>query len=166
MDANGKPSGIIAIAIMACYNGLLLVVAGLLWALAEGLSQPRFLCVVGGMLLLVLGMVFFTGVYGLFSGEPWGRNRLIWSFTAFLPMQVIAIFPIFQNDAMTVGNTLLQIAGITATLLILRCLSHPRRRSPGRERLDFPPASAMAEDTMQEERAFTFDRRGSDRPST
>jgi hypothetical protein len=143
--------------LFAGYNAVLLMVVGALMVVGDSLpgSHVWFMC--GGILLLILGLLFFVGGFGFCGGRVWARKVLFWCFAVNLPLLIVAIFPIFQNDRMTTGNTLLQTACIVASLLILKDLAGARMDASA----DLPPARSLRDempDGEEDAAPFTFDR--------
>ena len=139
------------------YNAILLMVVGVLMAAGDSLSGSHVWRMPGGILLIVLGLLFCVGGFGFRAGRVWARKVLLGCFTVSLPLFVAAIFPIFQNDRMTTGNTLLQTACIVASLLILKTLAAARTDAP----VDPPTiqsVGAAMPDCEEEAAPFTFDR--------
>jgi hypothetical protein len=157
------PFGIATTLIFAGFNTLLLLVTGLLMAFPPPMTGPAGWRIAGGLMLTALGGVFCAAIYGMWRGRTWGRHLARAAFLACIPLNAAAIFPLFQNHRTTMGNTLLQIACIVASVTIVLYLSRIRLKAPVPEaaRQDDPPPRAPAADTPEDpDQPFTFDRDG------
>lgn len=143
--------------LFAGYNAILFVVVGMLLTLSRSLPGSQAWHILGGILIGSLGLLFAAGVYGLCARRAWGRRLLFWCLTAALPLYGIAIFPVFQNDRMSTGNTLLQTASILAALSLLKVLAPNRIERPPDHRPG-PPVEDAGPDPEEETTPFTFDR--------
>ena len=151
--------GKIAVTLFAGYNATLWIVIGMLMAFSDAARGSQFWTVLGGLALIGLGIFYSIAVYALWSPSEWGRKFLCGCILATLPLYAVAIFPVFQNETMTLGNTLLQSTSVVIALIILKIWVRPRTKplAGGRDR-----QSTEALPPVQEEEAsaFTFDRGG------
>lgn len=151
--------GTMALTLFAGYNVILSLIVGILLILGDHTSLSQVWGVFGGILLILLGLLFSVGVYGLLSAGAWGRKLLSGCWVAVLPLYLMAIFPMLQNHQATTGNTLIQCASIIASLLALRFLWRPESETTARHP-DTPSAEDTPVDAEEEMPAFTFDRSG------
>ena len=159
------PFNMFVIAIYAGFNALLLLVTGLLMIFSRQTTEPAGWFVTCGLVFLAAGVLIGTALCGLWACREWGRKILSGGLLFCLPLNGIAIFPILQNHRMTTGNTLLQIACMAASIAAVLYLIRKPICEPSPEALR-PEDSADSQDRSQgrsldeEERPFTFDRRG------
>lgn len=145
----------LALTLFAGYNASLLLVIGVLLIAADD-SSGEIGSILGGMVLIALGFLFSLAICGLRSSRDWGRKILFWCSAASLPLYAAAMFPIFQNEKMTTGNTLLQNLCMVAALFVLKALARPKVKGPAGPR-DSQSSQGPAPDP-EEASAFTFDR--------
>jgi hypothetical protein len=158
---NHHPFSITAIAIYAGFNALLLLVTGLLLTFSRPMTGPSGWPIVCGLVFLTVGVFIAAAIYGLLSRREWGRKILCGGLLFCLPLNVIAIFPVLQNHRMTTGNTLLQIACMLASIAAIRYLTKKQIvRTPSEEPRSEHPIYFQYRPADEEERPFTFDRRG------
>ena len=161
------PFSMIAIAIYAGFNALLLLITGLLMVFARQTAEPAGWLIACGLVFLTVGVSIGTAIFGLWARHDWGRKILCGGLLFCIPLNLIAIFPILQNHRMSTGNTLLQIVCIMASIAaILYLIRKPLFKS-------FSETPACQGDSVdrrdrsqdwpiddEEEKPFTFDRRG------
>jgi hypothetical protein len=120
---NRKTIGIVLTAIYNAIGGLIWALLGVLLMFAAGLPETPAWAPLLGFISLLLGCLFLAAVYGLWSLQTWGLNLTFWLYIIAIPLGIIAIFPIFPGQAMSVGNTILQLVGIALDILIIYYLS-------------------------------------------
>jgi hypothetical protein len=147
----------IAIILLAGYNAILAVFIGTLMTIYDDPSGMRMWSILGGCLLFVLGVLFAIGIIGFRTSRMWGRKLLFWCMVVSLPLYAIAIFPIFQNEQMTIGNTMLQAVCILTSLGVLKRLWRQQIKVVVANG-DRIPIDNEALDEEEEDPAFTFDR--------
>lgn len=81
-----------------------------------------------GLLLMVLGFLFVASAYGLWTVQDWGRAFASWIYAASIPLGILAMFPIFPSQRPSLGNALLQLAGIAIDVIIIAYLALPATR--------------------------------------
>ena len=162
-EVEHQPFSMIVIAIYAGFNALLLLITGLLMIFSRQTTEPAGWLIACGLVFLTVGVFIGAAIYGVWARHEWGRKILCGGLLFCIPLNLIAIFPILQNHRMTTGNTLLQIAGMAASMAAMRYLI----RKPLFESVPEAPAGQGVSDEGQdlpmddeEERPFTFDRRG------
>ena len=158
------PFSMIAIVVYAGFNALLLLITGLLMTFSRQTTEPAGWLIACGVVFLTVGVFIGTAIYGLWARHEWGR-KILWGGLLFcIPLNFIAIFPVLQNHRMKTGNTLLQIACMMASLAAIRYLTGkplfesspeaaPSSQGDSADRQDLPMDD-------EEDRIFTFDRRG------
>jgi len=159
---NAGSFAILMAVIMAGYNGILLLTGGMLLMFTDQMTAPGGWSAIGGFLLVLLGTACCIGIYGMLSGRDWGRQLMRFSFLFCIPLNIAAVFPIFQNHRMTTGNTILQV-----TCIIVSCLSASlMNRQHAHQRNYGALMTIVAHDARDEtvvptcDEAFTFDRKG------
>lgn len=126
MVSKAKPFGIIAIAVWAAFSGIIFLPTGFLLFIAGQADGSKGLFFTGvGILFSALGVVALACVYGLWSLQEWGRKTMLWYSLVSIPFGIISIFPIWPEQQMTTGNTVLQLVGIAINAVIVAYLSLP-----------------------------------------
>jgi len=158
---NTRPYSMMAIIIFGAFNALLLLVNGLLMALTSLSSGSSGWRIAGAFLLLTLSALIGAAIFGLLLRRVWGRKLLCWGLLFCIPLNFTAIFPILQNHRMTIGNTLLQIVCMTASIAAIFFLARKpeEESSPDRPRVESTPV-VQDLSMLDDDRAFTFDRSG------
>jgi hypothetical protein len=154
---DSSPLAALALTLFAGYNASLLLIIGALLIAADD-SSGQIGSLLGGMVLIALGFLFSFAICGLRSSRDWGRKILFWCSAVSLPLYAAAMFPIFQNEKMTAGNTLLQCLCMVAALLVLKALARPKAKGAAGHR-DSQSSQGPASNP-EEASAFTFDRDG------
>lgn len=86
---------------------------------------------VGAYLAVLSLIVFATGALlisacdGLWTFQEWGRNLFRWRCIVSIPLGLISIFPVWPGQRMSLGNALLQIAGIVLNVVMIQYLTRP-----------------------------------------
>ena len=158
---NHHPFSMIAIAIYAGFNALLLIITGLLLTFPRSMTAPAGWQIACGMVFLTVGVFIGAAIYGLWVRREWGRKILCGGLLFCIPLNFIAIFPILQNHRMTTGNTLLQIAcmAVSAATILYLVRKPVFEWSP--EALPWKDLAGSQDRSLdEEERPFTFDRTG------
>ena len=65
-----------AVTLFTGYNAILLMVVGVLMAAGDSLSGSHVWRMPGGILLIVLGLLFCVGGFGFCAGRVWARKVL------------------------------------------------------------------------------------------
>ena len=155
------PFSMIAIAIYAGFNALLLLITGLLMAFSRQTTEPAGWLIACGLVFLTVGVLIGTAIFGLWARHDWGRKILCGGLLFCIPLNLIAIFPILQNHRMSTGNTLLQIACMAASTTTILYLTKRPIFASTPEVLRSEGSTDRQNRTMdEEERPFTFNRRG------
>ena len=159
---NAGSFAILMAVIMAGYNGILLLTSGMLLMFTDQVTGPGGWAAMGGLLLALLGTACCIGLYGMLSGRDWGRQLMRFSFLFCIPLNIAAVFPIFQNHRMTTGNTLLQV-----TCIIVSFMSASRMNRPYVHQRHYDAMMTIDSHDARDEtavpscdEAFTFDRKG------
>lgn len=157
-----RPSfSLIIIAIYAGFNALLLTVIGLLMTFSRPGAGPAGWGMACGLVLLTVGVLIGAAIYGLLARREWGRKVASGGLLFCIPLNLVAIFPILQNHRMTIGNTVLQIACMAASIASILYLT--RKHDAGSRLEETRPEGASVEANQpipEEEGEFTFDRHG------
>ena len=155
------PFSMIAIAIYAGFNALLLIITGLLMAFSRQTTEPAGWLIACGLVFLTVGVFIGTAIYGLRTRHDWGRKILCGGLLFCIPLNVVAIFPVLQNHRMTTGNTLLQMACVVASSAAIFYLVQNRFiEGPIEERRSHDSGNRPNRSLDEEDRPFTFDRNG------
>lgn len=118
-----KPAGIILIAIYSALSGLLMFALGSVLILINAIPEMPVWIILLGIIPTVMGVFLLTAVYGLWSVQPWGLTMTKWLYVISIPLGIVSIFPVYPDSEMTMGNTILQLAGIGLALVIIYYLS-------------------------------------------
>ena len=158
---NAGSFAILMAVIMAGYNGILLLTSGMLLMFTDQVTGPGGWAAMGGLLLALLGTACCIGLYGMLSGRDWGRQLMRFSFLFCIPLNIAAVFPIFQNHRMTTGNTLLQVTCIIVSLLSASLMNRQYVHQSNDETATPDQHDARDESAaVASDSIFTFDRNG------
>ena len=123
MSKNKKPIGLTLIAVYSAFSGFFSLVGGGLLLLASAIpDMPAWITIVS-LITTISGVLLLASVYGVWTLQSWGLNLTFWLYVVYIPLGILSIFPIYPDSEMTVGNTVLQLVGISASVLILMYLN-------------------------------------------
>ena len=130
MAKKSKPFGIVATAIYAAFSGLILLPTGFVILLGSQIPALKgLLFTASGVLWSVMGVFALASTYGLWSLQEWGRKGMFWISVITIPLGIVAMFPIWPSQQVTMGNIVLQLVGIAISGLIASYLSRQRIRA-------------------------------------
>ncbi len=118
-----KPAGIVIISILSALGSAFYLIASVLFLLLSAIPEIPLWVYIVSMLSIVFGVVFLTSIYGLWTLQPWGWKLTFWLYMLAIPIGIAAIFPIFPESQMSLGNTLFQIFGIAIDVAVLFYIS-------------------------------------------
>jgi len=118
----------LGITLTSLYSGLFGAFTFLIGSLgilvASKPSMPSILLPLAALLSLV-GVLDIAIAYGLWTFQSWGHRTARWTYIAFVPLGILAIFPIFPEQQMSLGNTIYQLFFAALHLVIVIYLSKP-----------------------------------------
>ena len=120
-----KPLGITLMAVCAALFGIGIMPLGCTGLMLSQAPGAGAYLTILSLIVFATSALLISASYGLWTFQEWGRNLFRWMCIASIPLGLISIFPVWPGQRMSLGNAILQIAGIVLNVVMIQYLTRP-----------------------------------------